>query len=65
MVTLPDWEPRATGVVWLGLFSTFLCYQVRQERERECRELAHIRPVSPNLNGALCLENWNSGECDS
>ena len=62
MVTLPDWEPRATGVVWLGLFSTFLCYQVRQERERECRELAHIRPVSPILM-ELCV--WKIGIVES
>lgn len=70
MVTLPGWEPRATVVcrAVLCLFSPFLCYQVRQvglgDQERVSGP-GHSRPVSPNLNGALCLENGNSRECDS
>ena len=57
MVTLPDWEPRATVA---SLHISLLPGETGESGGSWPRQ-ARV----PNLDGALCLGNGNSLQCDS
>ena len=60
MVTLPDWEPRATVAGVASLHISLLPGETGESGGSWPRQ-ARV----PNLDGALCLGNGNSRECDS